>query len=164
MNSPKLLRRRLVSAFLVLLVSFNSQIGPAGAASRPADFGGVGEGIIVQGRVTACPSGRVCLNATASCSSGCWGYNFAGTSSQWAGRPNTFNDEIAVGGRYVGADATFMYNNQSSGRRACAYYSSSYDGSTNYRRVNAGASSTLPFTGAMSVASIPATSTWICWN
>lgn len=93
----------------------------------------------------------------------CTTFAFRGTASQWAGVGNTSSSTYGFGEGTVYWNAERLKSTGAS-RAGCAYYLPSYNGSSGYRRVNAGAGwAAASFTGFGSVAAVPGTSDWGCW-
>jgi len=169
-SSLSILRRFAGLAVVVALLGTVSLAGPV-AASRPYDSGVT----YVLGKASpyvtsSCGAGSVCVNVrtTNTCNDAgtaiCGAYTPPGSAADSAGRSRTDTDGT-VAGELVWNGGERMYNNLSTGRPFCAYFSVSYNGTNGYRRANAGSGwNTMPFTGAGSLAVIPTTTGWVCWT
>lgn len=161
-------RRSLAIALLAIGLAGSAVGGGNAAALRPYT-NGVTASITATGASTTCPV-AFCLNVrtTDTCNvSGtaiCGVYSAGGTSSDAAGRSSTSGDP-GVAGETIYSGGERLYNNGSTGRPACVYAGTGYNGTSCYRRANAGSGwNTAPFTGFRSVAAIPNSSSWVCWS
>lgn len=160
--------RRLAAVVLLMLglaapASWNGEV----TALRPYT-NGVTASISATGASNTCPV-AFCLNVQTSntCNVGgtaiCGIYSAGGSSSVAAGKSSTSGDP-GVAGESIYSGGERLYNNGSTGRPACVYAGTGYNGTSGYRRANAGSGwNSAPFTGFRSVAAIPNTSSWVCW-
>lgn len=161
------MKSRILAAVAVAMSAMS--IGAAtDAASYPYN-NGVSASMTPFSASTSCAAGNVCPNVqtTNTCNVGgtaiCGPYNPGGTSSQAAGKSSTSGDGT-VAGETIYSGGERVYNNTNTGRAACVYALTGYNGGSGYRRANAGSGwNTAPFTGFRSIAVVPNTSSWVCW-
>lgn len=166
-KKPRERRAMQMAAVALGLGSFALASGQANADRPYTD--GVTASISASGASNTC-SPAFCLNVRTvnTCNDGgtaiCGIYSAGGSTSDAAGKSTTSGDPT-VAGESIYSGGERLYNNGGSGRPACVYAGTGYNGTNGYRRANAGSGwNTAPFTGFRSVAAIPNSSNWVCWS